>query len=173
MLILDAKVLPAISAIRSAILRLDPNGGTLTPNHLVLLDYCLSTRNYREALPVLQKVITGFPGTKHTVTIVDGAFLCSPHSDSSNYIQEGTVIPSKYPVADAHEYFLLGALVYIGLRQWSDALLYLEHVLASPTMGAPSGIQVEAYQKWLLVSSLVYGRVSAMNNSSLRGSNTD
>jgi COP9 signalosome complex subunit 3 len=63
-------------------------------------------------------------------------------------------------VADVHEYFLMGAMLYVGLRQWDDALLYLQLVLTSPTSGTPSGLMLEAYQKWVLVECLVNGKVS-------------
>lgn len=149
-----------VTSLCSAILRLDPSSGTLTSNHLTLLALCLQTRRFRDALPVLEKVIHSFPANKTTNVIVDGAFLCSPHSDSSHYITEASGLTAKLNVSDVHEYFLCGALIYIGLHEWENALLYLECVLTSPTQGTPSGLMLEAYQKWILVGCLVYGHVS-------------
>jgi len=57
-----------------------------------------------------------------------------------------------------HEYFLLAASIYIGLRRWEEALLNLECVLAAPTQGTPSGLMLEAYQKWVVVGCLIHGR---------------
>ena len=39
---------------------------------------------------------------------------------------------------DVQEYFLLGAMAYLGMRRYKDALLYLEHVLSTPTRTAPA-----------------------------------
>lgn len=51
-------------------------------------------------------------------------------------------------------------MIYIGLRDWERALLFLEIVIASPAVNTTSFIQVEAYKKWVLVSLLLKGRVS-------------
>lgn len=53
-------------------------------------------------------------------------------------------------------------MIYIGLRDWERALLFLEIVIASPTINTTSVIQVEAYKKWVLVSLLLKGRVSLL-----------
>lgn len=108
---------------------------------------------------MLEKVIYSFPGTKATTTTIDGPFACSPHTDSSNFLTENSGLTGKLEVVDVHEYFLMGAMVYIALRQWDDALVYLQLVLTSPTSGNPSGIMLEAYQKWVLVECIVYGKV--------------
>lgn len=60
-------------------------------------------------------------------------------------------------------------MIYIGLRDWERALLFLEIVIASPTINTTSIIQVEAYKKWVLVSLLLKGHVSLL--SPLKGNN--
>lgn len=54
-------------------------------------------------------------------------------------------------------------MIYIGLRDWERALLFLEIVIASPTINTTSIIQVEAYKKWVLVSLLLKGHVSLLS----------
>ena len=61
------------------------------------------------------------------------------------------------------EYHLFGALIYIGLKKWGRALEFLSFVINTPTIGATSNIQVEAYKKWVLVGLIVHGGVSAIS----------
>ena len=56
-------------------------------------------------------------------------------------------------------YFLYGAMLYLGLKNWKRALLFLEIVIVSPATNTASMIQVEAYKKWVLVGLLLKGRV--------------
>ena len=56
-------------------------------------------------------------------------------------------------------YFLYGAMLYLGVKNWERALLLLEIVIMSPTQHTASMIQVEAYRKWVLVGLLLEGRV--------------
>jgi COP9 signalosome complex subunit 3 len=106
-------------------------------------------------------VVHSFPASKATITTIDGLYPCSPHSDSSSYITEASRLTEKLTTADVHEYFLSGAMIYIGLQKWQEALQYLECVLLSPASGTASGLMLEAYQKWVLVGCLAAGRVSA------------
>lgn len=50
-------------------------------------------------------------------------------------------------------------MLYLGLKQWERALLFLEIVIVSPANNTASMIQVEAYKKWVLVGLLLEGRV--------------
>jgi COP9 signalosome complex subunit 3 len=127
----------------------------------VLLPLCLESRRFQDALPILEKVVHNFPASKATISTVDGALYCSPHSDSSSYINEVTHLSEKLTTSEVQTYFLSGAMIYIGLQRWEQALQYLECVLISPASGAPSGLMLEAYQKWVLVGCLATGRVSA------------
>jgi COP9 signalosome complex subunit 3 len=113
-------------------------------------------RMFREALPILQATIHSFPAPSKGLHI-DGQYPCSPHEDSSAYITEASGLSDKLTTYDVHEYFLLGAMSYIGLQQWEDARLYLECVLISPSHGSASVLQVEAYKKWSLVGCIMKG----------------
>lgn len=53
-------------------------------------------------------------------------------------------------------------MLYMGLKEWKKALLFLEIVMTSPVMNNASKIQVEAYKKWVLVSLLYKGFVSGI-----------
>ena len=114
---------------------------------------------YREALPILEATIHSFPALK--LSSVDGEFRCSAHVDSSAYITEGSGLSEKLITYDVHEYFLLGAMIYIALQRWEAARLYLECVIISPSAGSASGLQVEAYKKWALVCCILKGTVRA------------
>lgn len=142
----------------AAIFRLDPMSGTLTSTHLKVLQICLRQQMYREALPILQATIHSFPAPKSLQ--VESDYKCSAHIDSSAYITENSGLTEKLTTLDVHEYFLLGGMIYIALQQWEGARLYLECVLVSPSHGAPSGLQVEAYKKWVLVCCILKGSVS-------------
>jgi COP9 signalosome complex subunit 3 len=130
----------------------------MTSTHLLLLRQCLQLRALREAIPLLESTIHSFPAARSSST--DGSLPCHPHTDSTGYITDSSGLTSKLSIADVQEYFLLSATVWIGLRRWEDALLNLELVLTSPTQGSPSGLMLEAYQKWIIVGCLIYGRVS-------------
>ena len=54
-------------------------------------------------------------------------------------------------------------MLYMGLKEWKKALLFLEIVMTSPVTNNASKIQVEAYKKWVLVSLLYKGSVSCIN----------
>lgn len=51
-------------------------------------------------------------------------------------------------------------MIYMGLKKWKRALLFLEIVIMSPVVSNVSKIQVDAYKKWVLVSLLYKGHVS-------------
>ena len=54
-------------------------------------------------------------------------------------------------------------MIYMGLKKWKRALLFLEIVIMSPVVNNVSKIQVDAYKKWVLVSLLYKGHVSNVN----------
>lgn len=139
-------------------LRLDPTTGTLTSNHLNYIRLCLEARMYRHALPILDNPISGFPTAP--VSGATNAVPCADHSVSSAWITSRSSHSDKIEISHVQEYFLLGAMIYIGLEKYPQARLFLEHVLTSPTQGVASGMMVEAYRKWLLVGCLIEGKVS-------------
>jgi hypothetical protein len=57
-------------------------------------------------------------------------------------------------------YYLYGGMIYMAVKDWDRALLFLEVVLNSPTTNTASMIQIEAYKKWVLVGLLHKGKVS-------------
>lgn len=136
-------------------LRVDPSAGTFTTQHTHFLRFCLDGRDLRAALPILDKDIHSFPADAPP----DDLYLCSDHYVSNTYITLNSGFTNKITVQTVMEYYLLGATIYIGLRNWSRALLFLEHVLCMPTHNAASLYMVEAYRKWTLVGLLVDGSV--------------
>ena len=90
-------------------------------------------------------------------------FLCSIHESSSTYISTATGLTRKLEYQDHLQYYIWGAMCYMGLKDWDRAALFLEVVLQSPSANTASKIQVEAYKKWVLVSLLRQGKVSAKN----------
>ncbi|THY30403.1 hypothetical protein D6D01_03224 [Aureobasidium pullulans] len=151
----DASVIPYIA---TAILRLDPESSTLTSNHLLLLRVCLAAGLPRLALPVLDKDVYNFPSDpqKH----VDDRLPCAYHDLSATFITKSSNISAPLTASDIHEYYLLGAHIYIGLRRYSRARLFLELVLSSPTQNVATPMMVEAYKKSILVSLLSTGSLT-------------
>ncbi|KAF1356541.1 hypothetical protein BDV97DRAFT_342071 [Delphinella strobiligena] len=149
----DASVIPAIG---SAILQLDPTGSTFTSTHLLFVRYCLTAGLPRQALPVLDKDIYNFPSDP--IKGVDDIPLCAHHETSATYITRSSGLAGDIAPADVQEYYLLGAQVYIGLRQWARATLFLELVLASPTSHVATPLMVEAYKKLILTTLLSTGQ---------------
>jgi COP9 signalosome complex subunit 3 len=90
----------------------------------------------------------------------DGEFPCSDHQDSSGFITIGSGLTEKVTALQVQEYYLLGAIIFIGLRRWEEALLFLEFVITSPSHNTATGFMLEAYQKWMLVACLARGHVS-------------
>jgi COP9 signalosome complex subunit 3 len=145
--------------MRTALLRLDPTSGTFTTLHVSFLRLCLQARTYSEALPIIDKTIHSFPSPKPNK--FDGDFPCSPHQDSSGYINVQSGFTERVQVRHVQEYYLMAGMIFIGAgrHRWKDAILYLEMVLLTPTEGPTTGYMLEAYKKWLLLNCLVNGRV--------------
>lgn len=120
--------------------------------------------SFAAALPVLDLDIYHFPHqtTKAAETSADllAPHLCSEHETSSTFISTSTGLTAKLEYQDHLKYYLYGAMCYMGIKDWDRAKLFLEIVLMSPSHGAISKIQVEAYKKWVLVSLLRDGKVS-------------
>lgn len=149
----DASVIPAIGA---AILQLDPSGSTFTSTHLLFLRLCLAATLPSQALPVLEKDIYNFP--TNPIKDVDDQELCAPHHTSATFITRSSGLTAEIHPTDVQEYYLLGAHVYIGLRRWSRARLFLELVLASPSTHVATPLMIEAYKKLILLGLLTTGQ---------------
>ena len=151
----------AIPAIRSAILRVDPSGATFTSSHLIFARLCLEARAYYDALPVLDQNIYYFPtSTNKAAQNNRFPYFCSDHESSSTFITPESGLSAKLVYRDHLQYFLYGAMIYMGLKDWKHALIFLEVVISSPVANNASKIQVEAYKKLVLVRLLYKGHVS-------------
>ncbi|WPH00083.1 Hypothetical protein R9X50_00290600 [Acrodontium crateriforme] len=144
--------------LSTAMLRLDPTGGTFTSYHLRLVRLCLEAGQPSQALPVLNKNIYAFP--QNLAKITSEEILCEENDLSNWFITPRSGFTTSLSAEQILEYYLLGAQVYIGQRNWSRARLFLEFVLLTPSPGhVPSALQVEAYKKWILIGLLDIGRV--------------
>lgn len=151
----------ALEVLGSAILRIDPSGATFTSTHLIFVRRCLEARAYSQALPVLNQNIFYFPAPTNKAAEHNlHRYLSSNHESSSTFINPESGLSAKLIYQDYLQYFLFGAMCYMGLKEWKRALLYLELVIISPVMNHASRIQVEAYKKYVLVGLLHTGHVS-------------
>lgn len=136
--------------------RLDPTLSVFTSVHLQFLRICMETRSYRDATSVLDHDALSFP-TAATPGI-EKPVPSSTKLHSSEYITVESDLSGKIVAADVQEYFLLGAMAYIGVENYARARLLLEHVLVSPTNNTATGLMLEAYRKWVPVM-LLTGKV--------------
>ena len=155
----------AIDPVRTAMLRLDPLTATFTSTHLVFARICLKARAYDLALPILNNSIYHFPTASEKEKGLHLPPLCASHLTSSTFITTGSGISEKLTYRDHLQYFLYGAMIYLGMKHWERALLFLEIVMTLPTLNTASLIQVEAYKKWILVNLLLRGHVSCSCDS--------
>jgi COP9 signalosome complex subunit 3 len=79
---------------------------------------------------------------------------------SLDYITSASGLSGKLSYQLYLEYFLYGAMIFMGLKKWDDALHFLHVVLAAPANHSVSMIMVQAYKKWVLVCLLAKGTVS-------------
>nr|OQO31765.1 hypothetical protein B0A51_00667 [Rachicladosporium sp. CCFEE 5018] len=146
-----------VSVLSSAILRLDPSAATFTSLHLRFVRLCLGNNTPSQALPILDREIYAFPHANAKNVLAE---LPSEELGLSNaYINEKSLLSEKLRPDLVMEYYLLGAQVYIGTRALSRARLFLELVILHPAQNhATSALQVEAFQKWLLIGLLTDGK---------------
>lgn len=146
-----------LSPLTAAMLRLDPAGATFTVRHLSLIRLSLSQNVSKQALPILDKDIFAFPQSSSQLGV---DLALNEDSDFSNtFIKADSGLSGKPSIDCVLEYYLLGATIYIGLRRYDRARLFLEYILVSPSSEHhQSAYQVEAYKKWVLVGLLAEGR---------------
>jgi COP9 signalosome complex subunit 3 len=150
----------AIQVLHTVILRLDPASSTLTPAHYVFIRLCIRSRAFAEAANILNRPIVSLPfDTDKATQSRSYKYFCSFQESGATYLTTTTGLNVKWIYRQYLEYFLMGSLAYLALRQYHKALFYLEVVLTAPTSGpnVTSMLQVEAYKKWVLVSLLVKG----------------
>ena len=145
------------SPLWTSMLRLDPTAGTFTSSHLRLVRICLEYGVPTQALPILDKNIYAFPQAPPK-NLPDEP-LCEDHDLSTGFITTKTAISLPLKSEYILEYYMLGAHIYIGLRNYNRARLFLEYVILTPTVGNTcSALQTEAYKKWLLLGLLATGK---------------
>jgi COP9 signalosome complex subunit 3 len=146
-------------------MRLDPTTGCFTSTHLRFVKLCLETRSYTAAVPILDNYIHSFPSVAFP-SVREGmeySVPCAQSTTSGEFIHTKSGHTEKITLLDVQEYYLLGAMAYLGARQFKNAHQLLEHALVVPTSNAANGLMLEAYKKWLLVGCLVANKsVSAL-----------
>ncbi|OCK79465.1 hypothetical protein K432DRAFT_330100 [Lepidopterella palustris CBS 459.81] len=153
----------AISAIRSAMLRLDPSTGTFTSNHLLFIRLCMEARSYPAALPILDNYIHSLPSNLPKPLLeLEGSVPAADLPNSSEYISTRSGHSDKINLTDIHEYYLLGAMAYLGVAKYKQAQHFLEHILVTPAANIASGLMLEAFRKWILVSCLADGSLPSV-----------
>jgi COP9 signalosome complex subunit 3 len=141
--------------------RLDPTTGTFTKTHRYFLRLCVETRSYAAAIPVLDNYIHSLPSNiPATVTALEYSTPSARVMNSGEYITHRSGHSEKITLRDVEEYYVLGAMAYMGVHQYRKARDFLEHVLVVPVgNGVANGLYLEAYKKWVLLSCLVDGSV--------------
>ncbi|KAJ4375042.1 hypothetical protein N0V83_002121 [Neocucurbitaria cava] len=151
----------AIAPIRSAMVRLDPTTGTFTSTHLHFVQLCCETRSYAAVEPILDNYIHTLPSKIPNVVRegLEYSVPCADVATSGDYIhQTSGHSDTKTSLVDVQEYYILGAMAYLGLRQFKKAQHFLEQVLIVPSSSVANGLMLEAYKKWVLVNCLVDGK---------------
>ncbi|TKA73660.1 hypothetical protein B0A49_04452 [Cryomyces minteri] len=141
--------------LRDLVVRLDPSGGTFVQARLEYVRLCLEFRAFRPALFVLDKDIHSFPADPLNEAELPPP--CSPIQLGSGFITKNSGHAGNFTAVDIQEYYMLGAVIYMGLGNWERALTFLECVLISPTQSPGSALMLEAYRKWMLVGLIHYG----------------
>lgn len=159
----------AISPMRSAMIRLDPSTGTFTSTHLNFIRLCMECRSYVAALPILDNYIHSLPSSIQAQVRegLEYSVPCADTATSGEFIHAKSGHSDKISLSDVQEYYVLGAMAYMGVRQFKKAHQMLEHVLVVPAAVA-NGLMLEAYKKWVLVGCLVDGSVSNNGIYSIR-----
>ncbi|KAM0714248.1 hypothetical protein Q7P37_010035 [Cladosporium fusiforme] len=146
-----------LTPLSTALLRLDPSAATFTTLHLRLVRQCLSLGTPTQALPILDQNIFAYPQTLPKG--IPGETTSDDHEISNAFITATSGFSGKIIPEHVLEYYLLGAHVYIGTRNYQRARLFLECVLLYPTQQhITSHFQVEAYKKWVLIGLLSEGK---------------
>lgn len=146
-----------LSPLSTALLRLDPSGATFTTLHLRFVGACFEIGTPSQALPILDKNIFAYP--QELPKTAPAEFLSDDHELSNAFITTKSGFSGALTPQYVLEYYLLGAHVYIGARNYQRARLFLEHVILYPTQQrVTSALQIEAYKKWILVGLLSEGK---------------
>lgn len=146
-----------LSPFSAAVLRLDPTAGTFTTLHLHFLRVCMQNGTPSQALPILDKNIYAYPQASTKNVPVE--LKSEEHELSNTFITTKSGFTEKINPEHVLEYYTLGAHVYISVRDYRRARLFLEHVVLHPSQShSVSAFQAEAYKKWILIGLLVEGK---------------
>ncbi|KAF0460716.1 COP9 signalosome complex subunit 3 [Gigaspora margarita] len=119
----------SIKPLTHALQKYSPSANHLTNLHQFFIKECLLTKCYRQALPILDNDITEIETTGTGISYIDHLL-----------------------------YHYYGAMVYIGLKNYTRALNFLVLVISTPAI-VTSQVQAEAYKKFSLVSLLLHGKI--------------
>ena len=153
----------AVHPIKHALLRFDPSCSTFTSSHTIFIRLCLQARTYDCALSIIERDIYHFPSNSDNIFLKRSQQLvCAPQESSICYITAASGLSGRLTHKHYLEYFLYSGMIYLGLKQWENALHLLHVVIAAPTNNSASLIMVEAYKKWVLACLLAKGMVSVL-----------
>ena len=121
----------------------------------------METRSYAAAVPILDNYIHSLPSSIPSAVRegLEYSVPCADSATSGEFINTKSGHSDKVLLPDVMEYYVLGAMAYLGVRQFKHAHALLEHALVIPAQLA-NGLMLEAYKKWVLVSCLVNKSVS-------------
>mmetsp|Transcript_13555 Transcript_13555/g.16291 ORF Transcript_13555/g.16291 Transcript_13555/m.16291 type:complete len:394 (+) Transcript_13555:141-1322(+) len=123
---------PGLAAhpLRTAIAKIQPSKDFLTPQHADFLQACLLAKLYKPAADLLMK---------------DDIFEADPTATG--------IVPSDFLL-----YCYYGALILIGVKEYTKAMELLMHAITAPALSL-SAITVAAYKKFVVVSLIANGSV--------------
>lgn len=146
-------------------LHVDPSAGTFTSTHLLYVQLCLEAHAYEEARLILDKDIHSI-ATNSATNNIDFQYLCADFQLSNGFMTPRAGFSDKITLEHVQEYYATGAMAYIGLKDWTNASYFLEHVMAIPTSNVANGMMLEAYKKWTLVELMAHSRVRTTSSIS-------
>ncbi|KAI5776631.1 hypothetical protein EDC01DRAFT_681752 [Geopyxis carbonaria] len=134
------KPIIAVIPLKKAILRSNPEEFSFL--HSLFAQMCLKAKCFRQAITILDIDVVDFPSSK---------------SKDPDFTGKGTEITYQTVL----NYYLYGAILYMGLKNWRRALDFLSYVVVAPGNSC-STIQVEAYKKYVLAGLMLDGKSPAL-----------
>ncbi|RVX75409.1 hypothetical protein B0A52_00762 [Exophiala mesophila] len=146
--------IPAIQLLHHVILRLDHTSSVMTSTHRSFVRLCLLAHTYAEAVDILDRPIYHVP----LVSDLRPPRLCAGTDQIWSFLNPATGLTHPINTRMFLEYYLLGAMAYLAVRRYKDAVLFLDIVLSAPTaQNVASAVQVAAYKKWLMLGLIMRG----------------
>ncbi|PFH47424.1 hypothetical protein AMATHDRAFT_67796 [Amanita thiersii Skay4041] len=122
----------ALEPLYLLLTRYPPDVSYLTTIHPLFVIACVSTRQFAQALPILEVPITNIDMTLSDLTYLDNL-----------------------------RYHYAGGVAFGALKQWAQAEEFLEICVSSPAM-VPSAVQLEALKKLKLTQLISKGKTSGL-----------